>query len=331
MCPRNDVHHRRAFFLRRVYSNVSHLAAKSRTMARVAYDKPWLPITEQVKKLESRGLIIDNRREAEEFLWHLNYYRFSGYCLAFEVSRHCFRSGTTFSQVRAAYDFDVKLRDLLTEGLEVIEVDTRSVIAHVFGEKRGPFGYVDASNFSSPTEHAELVECIEKEVSRSKELFVKHFKSNYDGFPILPFWIATEIMSFGTVSKMFGELLNQYQTPIANRYNMQKQDFASVLHHLTYVRNVCAHHCRLWDRVWDIKPRIPIGKHWQPPVVPDPTRVFVTLLFVYRILKKCSANARFAIEWRGRVNDLMKTPPETGDAMVRMGMPKTWYNHPYWT
>jgi abortive infection bacteriophage resistance protein len=300
-------------------------------MARVAYDKPWLPISEQIRKLESRGLIIDNEKEAAEFLWHLNYYRFSGYCLAFEQSRHCFQSGTTFSQVRSAYDFDVKLRDLLTEALEVIEVDSRSVIAHIFGEKCGAFGYVDSRHFRPSFDHQEWLSRLTDEAERSSELFVTHFRSQYDGFPRLPFWIATEVMSFGAVSKMYSGLLDQYQTPVSARYNIQKQDFGSVLHHLTYVRNVCAHHCRLWDRIWDIKPKIPVGKHWNPPTVPDHSRVFVTLLFIYRILKKCSANLKFATEWRRRVNELMKAPPETEHALARMGMPKTWYDHPYWT
>ncbi len=300
-------------------------------MSLVPYQKPWLSIADQLRKLESRGLIIDNPQEAEQFLWHLNYYRFSGYCLAFERSRHEFEDGTTFSRVRGAYEFDVKLRDLLTEGLEVIEVDTRSVIAHIFGEKCGAFGYANAKHFRSSMNHSDWLSRVNEEAERSSELFVKHFKAQYDGFPTLPCWIATEIMSFGAVSKMYSGLLDAYQTPVASRYNMQKQDFASVLHHLTYVRNVSAHHCRLWDRVWDITPRIPAGKHWQPPVVPDPRRVFVTLLFVYRILKRCSANDRFAVEWRRRVNELMKSPPETSDPLARMGMPKKWYDHPYWT
>lgn len=295
-----------------------------------AYNKPWLSIGDQLSRLESRGLVIDAPRQAEQFLLHLNYYRFSGYCLAFEDTRHTFRAGTTFSQVHAAYDFEVGLRDLLTEGLEMIEVDCRSAIAHVFGEKCGAFGHTDSGNFKPSFDHADWLARVRDEAERSSELFVKHFKATYAGFSNLPCWIATEIMSFGAVSKMYSGLLDQYQSPIANRYNMQKGDFASVLHHLTYVRNVCAHHCRLWDRVWDIRPKLPVGKNWQPPVVPDPTRLFVTLLFIYRILRKCSANASFAIEWRRRVNELMKHPPETGDSMTRMGMPPTWYNHPYW-
>ena len=101
------------------------------------YDKPWLSISEQVDRLASRGLVIDDRKAAEAMLWHLNYYRFSGYCLAFETNRHQFREGTKFGQVIAAYQFDVSLRDLLTEALEVIEVDVRASVAHCFGEKGG--------------------------------------------------------------------------------------------------------------------------------------------------------------------------------------------------
>lgn len=155
-------------------------------MARAPYDKPWLSIANQLEKLESRGLIIDDPKEAEQFLWHLNYYRFSGYCLAFEQSRHSFQSGTTFSQIRAAYDFDVKLRDLLTEGLEVIEVDTRSAIAHIFGEQCGAFGYADAKHFRPSLDHADWLCRVNDEAERSSELFVAHFKSQYDGFPFRP-------------------------------------------------------------------------------------------------------------------------------------------------
>lgn len=294
------------------------------------YDKPWLPIADQVNRLASRGLVIDDRKAAEAMLWHLNYYRFSGYCLAFETDRHQFREGTTFGQVAAAYQFDVSLRDLLTEALEVIEVDVRASVAHVFGEKAGAYGYLEKKWFRPSFEHSTWIGKVQEEVERSSELFIAHFKASYSQYPNLPFWIATEIMSFGAVSKVFDGLLDTHQKPISHRYNMQKEDFASALHHLTYVRNVSAHHCRLWDRVWGIWPKLPAAKHWHPPLVPDPGRLFVTLLLTYRILKRCSGQQKFAIEWRRRVNALMKQPPETGDALRRMGMPADWYKHPLW-
>lgn len=296
----------------------------------LSYNKPWLSIPQQLLKLESRGLIIGDRRIAQDFLWHLNYYRFSGYCLAFEQNRHTFVAGTTFEQIKASYQFDVSLRDLLTEALEVIEVDSRSTIAHIFGNKYGAFGHLESSNFRASFKHSDWLDRVRIEAGRSSERFVTHFKNNYIEFPDLPCWIATEVTTFGTVSKMYEGLLDQCQSPIANRYGLQKGDLESTLHHLSYVRNVCAHHSRVWDRVWSIMPRVPNGKAWQQPLMPSKNTIFVTLIIIYRVLKQCAASRAFAVEWRRRVNELMRSPPSAVDALQRMGMPVYWYKHPYW-
>ena len=85
---------------------------------KVPFAKPWLSYADQVKLLQQRGLTIADTMAAEQFLSHLNYYRFSGYCLAFESQRHRFKGGSTFEDVVAAYQFDLTLRDFLTEALE---------------------------------------------------------------------------------------------------------------------------------------------------------------------------------------------------------------------
>jgi len=102
---------------------------------RPSYQKPWLSYADQIALLSSRGLVIANVPAATDFLRHVSYYRFSGYCLAFEVSRHTFRPGVTFEQVQAAYEFDLALRDVVTEALEVVEVDAPTVA--VFRKKAG--------------------------------------------------------------------------------------------------------------------------------------------------------------------------------------------------
>ena len=94
-------------------------------------------MTDQVALLQSRGLVVADIPASLTFLSHLSYYRFSGYCLAFEDQRHQFGAQTTFEQVVAAYQFDLKLRDLLTEALEVVEVDLRAAIAYEFGRTYG--------------------------------------------------------------------------------------------------------------------------------------------------------------------------------------------------
>ena len=101
------------------------------------YAKPWLSYSDQVRRLVERGLVVNDPPAAEAFLTHVNYYRFSGYCVAFEQQRHVFRQGVTFEQVRASYDFDMAMRDLVTEALEVLEVDFRSAVSYNFGQRHG--------------------------------------------------------------------------------------------------------------------------------------------------------------------------------------------------
>ena len=294
------------------------------------YDKPWLSYAQQLDRLIARGLVVSDRRAAEAFLAHVNYYRFSGYCLAFENTRHAFEAGCTFENVRAAYDFDLKLRDIVTDALEILEVDVRSMLAYEFGKRHGPFGHIDNTRFFWRFPHGEWLEKIRGEAERSNEPFVDHFQNRYAGFPDLPVWIATETMSFGTVSRMFKGMNRDDQKVVAARYGMQGSDLASVLHHLVYVRNACAHHSRLWDREWAIKPALPKGKGWQPPLLPKGNRLFASLLLQNQLLNGCSGVRLQVKAWRGQLFALLEQPPPVADAYRRMGMTDDWRDHPAW-
>lgn len=303
------------------------------------YEKPWLSIDNQMDLLESRGLVIEDRQDCKELLYHLGYYRFSGYALAFETTRHTFYEGTTYRDIADAYRFDVALRDIIAEALEVIEVDFRTTVAHFFSQRTGAFGHLDRANFQQPRgysnriklfEHTEWLGSIREEAARSKELFVSKYQQTYDGFPDLPIWIATEVASFGTVSRMFSGLLPKFQKPIASRYSMQQQDLASTLHHFTYIRNICAHHSRLWDRELRIGLQLPSAKQWQPPLIPDAKRLYPTLLLIYRILQKCRRQWDFTTEWKKRIDGVMLRVPNAPKSLEHMGMPAKWNRHPYW-
>ncbi len=204
----------------------------SQRPATVPFQKPWLSHPSLVTLLQQRGLIVADVPAAEQFLSHLSYYRLSGYCLAFEAKRHEFTAGTTFDQIVAACQFDLTLRDLVTEALEVIEVDLRSAVAHLFGEKHGAFGHTDPTAFYRRFKHYEWLDRLRDEAERSSELFVLHFKETYNEFPDLPVWIVTEVMSFGGLSTMFAGMLKNDQRMIAQRYRLQAHVLTSWMHHL---------------------------------------------------------------------------------------------------
>lgn len=195
------------------------------------YQKGWLSYADQVQLLQQRGLVVSDLRKAEQFLSHLNYYRFSGYCLAFESQRHTFAAGTTFEQIVDAYQLDLGLRDLVTEALEIIEVDLRAAIAYFFGQRYGAFGHTIATNFFGGFGHADWLLRLQEEANRSSELFVTHFQQTYSEFPDLPVWMVTDVMSFGGLSKMFMEMSRTDQKSISSRYGLQPGILQSWMHH----------------------------------------------------------------------------------------------------
>ena len=305
------------------------MASGQRTSRR-EYTKAWLSLEDQVKLLEERGLAIADFSAAMEFLSHVNYYRFSGYCLSFEDARHKFKKDTTFAKVRGAYCFDSELRQLIGQALEVLELDIRTTVAFHFGKKYGPFGHTHAENFYKRWFHSDWCSKLHSEANRSKEKFIEHFKNTYAEFPNLPIWVITETMSFGALSMMCGSMHREDQRALASKYGIQSRDFVSWIHHLSYIRNLCAHHSRLWDRIWAIKPQLPGSQPWSLRFVKGNKRLHSTLLILRQLTKRCCGIGDFSDEWRINVESLLDSPPRVSDPNYVMALPGGWKEHSVW-
>jgi abortive infection bacteriophage resistance protein len=301
---------------------------------KVPYAKPWLSVGDQVKKLESRGLLVTDHADAEAFLRHINYYRFTGYCLAFEYPRHAFPAGVTFDHVKASCQFDACLRDLFNEALEIIEIDLRTVVAHHFGQKYGAFGHTAPASFHPQFDmkitHSDWLDEIRKESRRSKELFVKHFERRYTQYPDLPVWVVTEIMTFGSMARLIRAMHKADRQNVAAEYGISARVLFSLALHLNYVRNLCAHHARLWDRKWSIQTDLPNEPEWQGANTVSNQRLFSSLLLLRILMLRSPHIKTEADQWRDRVTDLLKNPPAVTNARGLMGLTANWQTHPVW-
>jgi len=137
-------------------------------------------------------------------------------------------------------------------------------------------------------------------------------------------------MSFGGLSKMVGGMLKPDMRAVAQRYRLQPMVLRKAMHHLVYVRNLCAHHSRLWDRIWAIKPELPAGKNWQPPLLPGNDRLFSTLLLLRHLMKQIPAIRSFASQWQIRVTNHLAASPSSANAFKLMGLTANWSKHPVW-
>jgi len=202
---------------------------------------------------------LRNRATLISRLRAVGYYRLCAYWHPFKQPDDTFTDGTTLEQVWERYTFDRQLRLAVMDAIERVEVAVRTSLIHTLAMQHGAFVHLEAKNFPTvPAEkHKRFVEELREDAHKSSEVFVEHFKSTYDEFPDLPIWVATELMTFGKVFTLFRMSGKYIQNPIAARYSLSGKVLFSWLQTLNYVRNLCAHHARLWNRELAIRPMIP--------------------------------------------------------------------------
>ena len=292
------------------------------------FNKPHLTLEEQLTLLENRGLIVLDREQAKHYLGHLNYYRLSGYWFPFKQSPtiNQFRLNTSFEDILNLYIFDRELRLLILNAIERIEVSVRSKWAYFFCEKYGAHAHLDSTLFKKYQTHQKAISTLEKSVSKSKETFIEHLKSNYDE-TLPPLWALVEIMTFGQLSHWFGMLkLRSDKNDVARVYDMDEKNFVSILHHLTVVRNKCAHHSRLWNCEFTITPKLPNNR--PADVVKSlnqsqKRKIYNTLVILIHLLNTISPNHH----WKNKLLDLINRHKID---VSRMGFPSNFKSLPTW-
>lgn len=174
------------------------------------YNKPALSIDDQVERLRERGMAFSDDRRVKHYLTHIGYYRLSAYGLPFEQHspagqprNHQFRSGTTFEAVLSLYIFDRKLRLLVMEALDRIEIAVRTGWATSLAMKHGPHAHLDGTLFHCPWQHAKDISKMAGELHNSRETFIEHYRSTYSDPYLPPIWAVVETLSLGALSRWF--------------------------------------------------------------------------------------------------------------------------------
>ena len=229
-------------------------------MSKTNYKKQPLSFQEQLNQLKKRELIIENDDKALHLLKHLSYYRLSGYwytLLQEPKNKHLFKPKSSFEQVFNLYCFDRELRLLVLNQIEKIEIAIRSIISYECSQEWGTFWLSESNNFKSEYKYTRNIERILKEVKRSKEFFLDEYKRKYNEL-IPPSWISLEVCSFGSLSTTYSVLKSgKTKRNIAKNFGLNEKVFESWLHSIIYIRNICAHHSRLWNKHLAIKPILP--------------------------------------------------------------------------
>ena len=295
---------------------------------KISYSKQLISFTDQITLLKQRGMVLGNETKALHLLQNISYYRLSGYWypLLADKQRHIFKPGSTFEAAYNIYKFDSELRKLIIAELEKIEVAVRTQTAYILSTQYHAHWFEDSSLFSNPVRHTKVLAKIEEEYNRSDEEFITAFKAKYsDHFP--PNWMTMEIASFGTLSILYGNLQpGRAKRSIAAYFGLPDTVFASWLHCIVYVRNICAHHSRLWNKILSIRPlmpRSPRNTFIALPASGTQQTYFVLSMIIY-LLNTVNPNHSFI----SRFKELLNRYPSID--VRAMGFPINWENEKLW-
>ncbi|VEB36517.1 AbiD phage protein-like [Legionella cherrii] len=305
------------------------------TKTKIKYLKPALSFQEQLEQLKDRGLIVNNEEEALITLSNISYYRLSAYWIPFKKRDkqgnllNQFQDNIFFENIIELYEFDRKLRLHIMDALERIEISIRTHITYHLAHHYGAFALEKSENFHNKFEHKTWLLQIQNEIIRSKEPFIEHFMDKYEGFPTLPVWMATEVTSFGSLSFLYKGLKNEDKRVIAEtQYNLHPKTLANFLHFLTYVRNICAHHGRLWNKELAIRPKLDgLDQAWLPPITPRSDRSFFILLILKYLLNHSDKTQQWAKSYEELILPILAKYKWSASSM---GIPNNWQNHLLW-
>ena len=294
------------------------------------YTKPATTFEAQADQLLERGLQAE-REELIRRLQHVSYYRLSGYLHPFrQPGSDAFQPRTDLSNVWARYCFDRRLRDLFLDAIERIEVAIRTKLVYHFAHKHGPFGYCDEANLPKMKIdlYLEWRQNLQVETSRSKEIFKTHFFTKYgDSHKSLPLWMLAELMSMGSALSFFKGVEPDLKRQVAADFNLPDELMLSWLLSLYAIRNLCAHHARLWNRTLGYPPKIPKGSkfpQWPAEFSFRNDRCGIALLICRQLLQLISPTSK----WSERVAALFVEYPQI--PTDQLGLPENWQQHPVW-
>lgn len=317
----------------------------------VPYTKPYLTLDQQVALLQGRGMGIQDVPKAKHYLQRLGYYRLSGYWYPFRQSQistagitvlDAFRDGTEFRHAVDLYVFDKKLRLLMMDALERIEVAIRVDISSVLGahdtfaHRKPNLLHGNFTKKNDPktgnTYYADWLRRFDDLAVRSKEDFVVHFKNKYSD--PLPIWVATELWDYGLLSRFLSGINHNDLSAIAARYNVPRPELlASWIRSMNHVRNICAHHSRLWNRSPSDQPRIPrTGEIPMLDHLVTDKYAQVHMYAVAAVMQYVLRTINPSSQWKQRLKDHFATfPTAPGINVGQTGFPAGWENLPLWS
>ena len=228
--------------------------------------------------LIDKGLSAASEDELVTALELQGYYRLRGYWLTLEHDNR-FLPGTKLDDILRIEAFDRDLSQYVFSVIAPIEICLRSQLSTVLSNHYGARALHCPNAFGSEENYRKMQSTLEREtdqaLSTRKPLVVHHIRK----YGSLPTWAEMENASFGTLSKIYGNLgAPSVASEISAYFGVSPTHLKNWLRHLTQIRNICAHHDRLYNKMFTVHPRL-FAEHRHLHAA----RLFPTFIVLFRL------------------------------------------------
>ena len=298
------------------------------------YTKPFVSFSDQIKSLKDRSLEVKSDDFALEKLSTISFYRLRAYTYPFQDNNdpsHPFIKKISFEEIYSLYDFDSQLRKLIFNAIEKIEIALRTQIIYHFAESYGSHWQLDKNLYRVPNWYNSQIQSLTEELIRSDETFIKHYYSRYTDPAQPPSWMSLEVASLGLLSKIYQNLKKGKEKEAVPAFFGLKDVFIieNWMQCFCNLRNICAHHGRVWNRRYTAKPFLPyntklpfLSKAEIQTIYPN--KLYAVLCCIYYMVKQIDSKSEF----KSQLVSLIKSCPLTQES--EMGFPENWETQTVW-
>ena len=307
-----------------------------------------MTIDEQVNFLKNeKKLKFKSEKLAKRVLQEVGYYKLiNAYKIPFTINNQ-YLDNVYFEDIYNLYKFDTELKTIVFEAATNIEINFKSLLSEVISSQYGIKEkiYLKKENFAPDTGKADeytfaqmkkhIKDSIKKQVDNMQPA-VKWYNENYKYFP---FWVVVNILTIGSVSRIYGKLKDSDKIIVAKNYKLPYDYLGSYIRHINLVRNICAHNDVLYryksinsipqkiKNVKDIYEKLGILKNPKTGRYFKGSNDFLATIIIFKLLLSKENFNLFYTKFKGLLSKLKKTlsPIFYEKILDEMGLPENWF------
>jgi len=304
------------------------------------YTKTPLSIKQQIEKLKQRGLLINDENIAVNYLSNISYYRLRAYTFPFQDNKnainnhHFLMNDIHFEDIIDLYCFDRRLRLLILNALEKIEIALRTKFTYEYSMESGDsHWFTNKSLYFIQDRYDSMMTKIIEDVNRSNEDFIIHYQTKYTSPDLPPAWMTLETLSFGNISKLISNLdcKSEPYKRISLAFGLPKSFILeNWIYSFSVLRNFCAHHSRIWNRRFHVEMKLPyntifpfIDKEYISTIRTN--KIFAVLSCIQYIINIISPESSFKSTLKNIISESGKLIN-----IKDMGFPYNWQDFEVW-